>query len=158
MSNSNVITIFQAAEEKQRRKDEKQAALRRLKNPDANIDSDVEVELQEVEAEPISKDLNVGSEGIASLSAKVVNAKLKRREVALAVEEVEEEDEVPVLINRDLPNIKAVLEAADVLVEVLDARDPESFRSEHLEGLIKLKGRKVLLVLNKIGDCIPNMS
>lgn len=149
---------MKGVEEKQRRKDEKKAALKRLQNPDAESDSEAEAGVQEVEVEPISKNLNVGSEGIASLSAKIVHAKLNRREMAPAVEEAEEEDEVPVLINRDLPNMKALLDAADILVEVLDARDPEAFRSEYLEGLIKHQEKKVLLILNKIGLCVLILS
>lgn len=101
------------------------------------------------------KDLNVGSESIASLSAKVVGTHLKPRprpiaEVEEAVEE--EEEEVPVLINRDLPNLKAVLEKADVLLEVLDSRDPLAFRSQHIEDLGGELGKKVVLVVNKIGE------
>ena len=62
-----------------------------------------------------------------------------------------EEDDVPVLINPDMPNLKAVLDAADVVVEVLDARDPLSSRSTHLEEVARELGKKVLLVLNKTG-------
>ena len=65
----------------------------------------------------------------------------------------EDEDDVPVLINPDLPSLKVVLDAADVLVEVLDARDPLSFRSIHLEDVARELGKEVLLVLNKIGAC-----
>lgn len=70
------------------------------------------------------------------------------------MEEVEEEseEEVSVLINRDLPTLQSVLEKADVVLEVVDARDPMVFRSEHVERLAKDAGKKVLLVLNKIGE------
>ena len=68
------------------------------------------------------------------------------------MEGVEEEEEVPVLINRDLPTLQSVLEKADVVLEVVDARDPVVFRSEHVEKLVKDAGKKVLLVLNKIGE------
>lgn len=64
----------------------------------------------------------------------------------------ESEEEVPVLINRDLPTLQSVLEKADVVLEVVDARDPMVFRSEHVEQLLKDAGKKVLLVLNKIGE------
>ena len=56
-----------------------------------------------------------------------------------------------VLANRDLSNLASVLEKAEVVVEVLDARDPLAYRSKHLEELAKQKGKKVLLVMNKIG-------
>ena len=55
------------------------------------------------------------------------------------------------LINRDLPNLKAVLEKADVVLELLDTRDPMAYRSQHIEALAGELGKKVLLVLTKIG-------
>ena len=55
------------------------------------------------------------------------------------------------LINRDLPNLKAVLEKADVVLELLDTRDPMAYRSQHIETLAGELGKKVLLVLTKIG-------
>ncbi len=63
-----------------------------------------------------------------------------------------EEEEAPILINSEWTNLQSVIEAADVVVEILDARDPLVYRSSHVEGLVKEKeGRKLLLVLNKIG-------
>ena len=63
----------------------------------------------------------------------------------------EEEEDVPVLINPELPNLKTVLDAADAVVEVLDARDPAAARSTHLEELVRGGGKKLLLVLTKVG-------
>ncbi|KAJ7122840.1 hypothetical protein C8R44DRAFT_784667 [Mycena epipterygia] len=143
-----------AAEEKQRKKDGK-----KIKK---TADSDVEDEAgsdndnaNEVFAEVKALGLAQGFDGIASLSAKRLdNTKLKPREVPMEVEEVEEEEEVPVLLNPDLPNFKAVLDDADVILEVLDARDPLPFRSAHLEELASAKpDQRVLLVLNKIDTC-----
>ncbi len=62
-----------------------------------------------------------------------------------------EEEETPILVNPDLPDLKSVLDAADVVLEVLDARDPLAARSAHVEGLARESGKRVLLVLNKIG-------
>jgi nuclear GTP-binding protein len=95
---------------------------------------------------------------VANFGAKVVNKTIKSRPVLeqeKGVEEAEEEseEEVPVLINRDLPTLQSVLEKADVVLEVVDARDPMLFRNEHVEQLAKDAGKKVLLVLNKIGEC-----
>lgn len=50
--------------------------------------------------------------------------------------------------------LKKVLEAADVIIEVLDARDPEGCRNKEIELQAKAAGKKVLLVLNKI-DLVP---
>ena len=66
--------------------------------------------------------------------------------------DTEAEEEVPVLVNRDLPTLQSVLEKADVVLEVVDARDPVAFRSEYIEQLAKDAKKKVLLILNKIGE------
>jgi hypothetical protein len=161
---------MQAAEEKERKKVQKQRAMakaRAIARGEPIDDSDGED--QEAGAEDGTdedegtgkgkKDLNVGAENIASLSAKVVgtNLKARPRPVVDAEEDEEEEEEVPVLINRDLPNLKTVLEKADVLLEVLDGRDPLAFRSKHIEELGSELGKKVLLVVNKIGQFMPEI-
>ncbi|KAJ6510235.1 GTP-binding protein [Mycena vitilis] len=148
-----------AAEEKQRRKEQK-------KTKKTANDSDAEDEemedagsgddnADEVFAEVKALGLAQGFDGIASLSAKRLdNTKLKPREVPMEVEEEPEEEVVPVLINPELPNLQAVLNEADVVVQVLDARDPLPFRSAHLEELAGARpGQRVLLVLNKIDTC-----
>lgn len=152
-----------AAEEKQKRKEEKRLLAARAKAGLSNEEGDDAVSQEQMEVdhddelELTGKDrLNVGSDGIASLSAKLVNKALKPRPKPVEVEEEdeeEEEDDVPVLINRDLPNLKSVLDSADVIVQVLDARDPMSCRSLHLEMLAKESGKKMLLVVNKIDAC-----
>jgi nuclear GTP-binding protein len=66
-----------------------------------------------------------------------------------------EENMPPILINHDLPNLRSVLDQADVIIQVLDARDPLAFRSLHLEELAGTKpGRRMLFILNKIGSFI----
>ncbi|KAJ7229052.1 hypothetical protein GGX14DRAFT_416477, partial [Mycena pura] len=151
-----------AAEEKQRKKDEKKLKKKAAKDgvddeEMSQTGSDNEGEnadggfLDEVKA----LGLDQGFDGIASLSAKRLDAKLKAREVPMQIDVEEREDEdVQVVINGELPNLQAALDAADVVIEVLDARDPLSFRSAHLEELVDAKpGRRVLLVLNKIDTC-----
>ncbi len=61
----------------------------------------------------------------------------------------------PPLLNPDLPHLAAVLDKADVVIEVLDARDPLAHRSSALEARVASKGgqQKLLLVLNQIGTC-----
>ncbi|KII96056.1 hypothetical protein PLICRDRAFT_170636 [Plicaturopsis crispa FD-325 SS-3] len=128
----------QAAEEKQRRKDEKRAAKGL---PPAEPEDNEGREDDE------------GSEhvfdGVRSLQQSVLSKPKKAR---VAVVEDEEEDEPPVLIDRDLPNLQSVLDAADVVLEVLDARDPQSYRSKHLEQVVGDK--PLMFVLNKI-DLVP---
>ena len=48
-----------------------------------------------------------------------------------------------------------VVDAADVVIEVLDARDPLSCRCLDVERLVRRSGadKKVILLLNKIGQC-----
>ena len=46
------------------------------------------------------------------------------------------------------------MENSDVIIEVLDARDPEGCRNKELEQSASAQGKKVLLVLNKI-DLVP---
>ena len=131
----------QAAEEKQKRKDEKRAA-----KAQAGEGSDAE------------DDDQVAFDGVKAISS----------QRAMGVDDEEEdtdeemadagEDDVPVLINPDLPNLKVVLDAEDVVVEILDARDPLSSRSAHIEEVAKELGKKVLLVLNKVGACDFSMN
>ena len=152
------MTLTQTAEEKQKRKEEKRLlaahAKAGLSNEDGDSAPQEQMEVDHDELEVMGKDrLNVGSDGIASLSAKLVNKALKPRPKPVEVEEEDEEedDDVPVLINHDLPNLKSALDSADVIVQILDARDPMSCRSQHLEALAKENGKKMLLVVNKIG-------
>ncbi|KAF9076610.1 P-loop containing nucleoside triphosphate hydrolase protein, partial [Rhodocollybia butyracea] len=102
------------------------------------------------------EDAQNGFDGIASISAKRLTAKAVGKPVPEAVMDTDDEDEdAPILINRDLEHLQAVLDEADAVIEVLDARDPLSFRSSHLEEIVASKsGRKTLLVVNKI-DCAP---
>ncbi len=52
--------------------------------------------------------------------------------------------------------LKEVIEESDVILQVLDARDPLNCRSKELESQIlsHRDGKKIILVLNKI-DLIP---
>ena len=49
-----------------------------------------------------------------------------------------------------------VVDAADVVIEVLDARDPLGCRCVDVERLVRKSGadKKVILLLNKIGECV----
>lgn len=49
---------------------------------------------------------------------------------------------------------KQVVEGSDVILEVLDARDPQGCRAEQVEEMVRQAGKKLVLVLNKV-DLIP---
>ncbi|RXW16430.1 hypothetical protein EST38_g9417 [Candolleomyces aberdarensis] len=145
-----------AAEEKERRKEEKRLAREQPKGNDQD-DEDKEGQSDNEESETPAagkKGLNVGADAIASLSAKIVSGEIKARpEPKAAAVEDSDDEEVPALVNRDLPTLKSVLDASDVLLQVIDARDPLEYRSQHLEGVAKERGLKFALVLNKIDSC-----
>ena len=46
--------------------------------------------------------------------------------------------------------VKKVVDMSDVLIQVLDARDPEGGRSLEIESVAKENGKKIIFVLNKI--------
>jgi len=51
-------------------------------------------------------------------------------------------------------DIRRVVSRADVVLEVIDARDPLGTRSRRLERIVEEMGRELLLVLNK-SDLVP---
>lgn len=50
--------------------------------------------------------------------------------------------------------VLALINKSDVVVEVLDSREPDLTRSRKIEDISRRKGKKLLIVLNK-GDLIP---
>lgn len=71
---------------------------------------------------------------------------------AAAPVEVEEEDvDIPDLIDTSLTTLQEVLDKADVVVQVVDARDIAGGRSKYIEDLVKEAGGKIVLLVNKIG-------
>lgn len=50
--------------------------------------------------------------------------------------------------------LREIIRRADVILEVVDARDPESTRSRKAESMIRSEGKSFLIVLNKC-DLIP---
>ena len=130
----------QAEEAKQRRKELKKAAKKASEDQGA---------VSEDEGSDVG-----GYIGAATLKATTVTAGSSKQTASTAAAHDENEDEEPALVNRDLPSLRAVLDVADVVVEVLDARDPLAHHSSHLTELVKEKeGQKLLLILNKIGEC-----
>ena len=100
----------------------------------------------------------VAFDGVAAISSAKTAASSSKTKISSAREEAED-DEVPAFMNREFPALKSILDAADVIIEVLDARDPLAYHSTHLEQLVKARdGKKLLLVLNKIGAwCSPTL-
>ncbi len=51
-----------------------------------------------------------------------------------------------------MKELRKIVAASDVVLQVLDARDPEGFRSKELERLVMSDpNKKLVLVLTKIG-------
>ena len=97
--------------------------------------------------------LQVGNKAIGGVGAKMLRNVQALKYVSAAYQEDEPGNRVPALIRHTLPTLRAVLEEADVVIEIIDARDPLPFRSLHLEELIaSMPGKRTILVLNKIGE------
>jgi len=47
-----------------------------------------------------------------------------------------------------------IINEADIVLEVLDSRDPESFRNKRIEEIVTKKGKQLILVINK-SDLVP---
>lgn len=50
--------------------------------------------------------------------------------------------------------LKSVVEEADIIIQVLDARDPQGCRSPQIEDMVRTKGKRLVFVLNKT-DLVP---
>ena len=146
---------MQAAEAKARRKEEKKAVRTQQKTavkPGGCEGSDGE-NGDDAEGE------NGGFDGVATLGGRTNDASrsMKSKTVAngtSAAALTTEANTAPLLVNPDLPHLSSVLDKADVVVEVLDTRDPLSHRSKSLEACVASKeGQKLLILLNKIGAC-----
>ena len=146
--------VLQAAEAKAQRKEEKKqlraqqkVALDAGKGGSHGQDSD------DAEGE------EDGFNGVATLAGHAKSSSKSTRGApatngssGTASVSITETNGAPPLFNPDLPYVAAVLDKADVVIEVLDARDPLSYRSHALEARVASKdGQKLLIILNKIG-------
>ncbi|KAI0959303.1 hypothetical protein AcW1_004162 [Taiwanofungus camphoratus] len=125
----------QATEEKERRREGKKAAKAQAAGEDG-FDG--------------AESGETGFDGVRAINAGM-QEKTSSQANAMEVYVEDNEEAAPMLVNRDLPNLKSVLDLADVVVEVLDARDPLRYRSSHIEALSE--GKKTLIILNKIDGC-----
>lgn len=145
---------MQAAETKARRKEEKKQLRAQQKVAlDAGKDGSHGQDSDDPEGE------EDGFSGVATLAEPTKSSSKSTRGAPTtnglsdsAPATTTETNGAPPLLNPDLPHLAAVLDKADVVIEVLDARDPLSYRSRALEARVASKeGQKLLLVLNKIG-------
>ena len=145
------LMVDKDAEEKQRKKEERKT-LRAQMRGESFIDG-LDEEAVEGESEDLTG-LQVGNDAIGGIGARMlINVQALKPPRVACIED--EEDQVPFLIRRDVPTLRAVLDESDVVIQVLDARDPLPFRSLHIEEFIASKpGKQILLVLNKIGEFV----
>jgi nuclear GTP-binding protein len=80
-----------------------------------------------------------------------VTSRSKSKAAAQVEEEEEEDTDIPELIDTSLTTLQEVLDKADVVVQVVDARDIAGGRSKFIEDLVKEAGGKIVLLVNKIG-------
>jgi nuclear GTP-binding protein len=150
----------QAAEAKARRKEEKKNRAQQnfaleTGGKDGDDDGSRDQGSDDAEGE------KGGFDGVATLAGPTKNPSKSTKGVpatsgasASALASATEASGAQLLLNPDLPHLAAVLDKADVVIEVLDARDPLAHRSHALEARVASKeGQKLLLVLNKIGAC-----
>lgn len=148
------------AEEKLRRKAERRAELEAAgENPDDFIDEDDE---DEENSNPLAALLESAQQAAKDYDGEDSEDDEVEEESDLEVvdyEISEDEDESNELdkSRKAYDKIfKKVVEAADVILYVLDARDPEGTRSKKVEqAVLQSQGKRLILILNKV-DLIPN--
>jgi nuclear GTP-binding protein len=136
---------------------------------DEDEDEEEDAKLRKQIARDVDEDEYLENPGVLPVYGRrpvnPVTASTKQKGKQVEVESEEEED-IPDLIDIELPTLQAALDRSDVVVEVLDARDPIGFRSQFLEQTILLgeessssKAKnvwrdKLVILLNKI-DLVP---
>uniref|UniRef100_A0A3B3ZYU1 Guanine nucleotide-binding protein-like 3 n=1 Tax=Periophthalmus magnuspinnatus TaxID=409849 RepID=A0A3B3ZYU1_9GOBI len=81
-------------------------------------------------------------------------AQKRKKEKEGATKEAEPKVKKARKVNSQLHDVSMVIDASDVLIEVLDARDPLGCRCPQLEETVLQKNKKLIFLLNKI-DLIP---
>lgn len=67
-------------------------------------------------------------------------------------EDVDDANGVSSSLKLHAKSLKEVISKSDIIVQVLDARDPEGTRSRKIEReVIQVHGKKLIMVMNKIG-------
>lgn len=88
--------------------------------------------------------------GIMSLVSGVLSASAPVP--VLEVDAEAESPEVPELVDTGLATLQDALDKADVIVQVVDARDIQGGRSAWVQNLVEESGGKYALLVNKIGE------
>jgi nuclear GTP-binding protein len=89
--------------------------------------------------------------GIASLSSSTVITRPAKSSASLAPPEIEEES-IPSLVDTELATLQDAIDRADIVLQVVDARDIMGGRSEAVEAMVRDSGGKYGLIVNKIGQ------
>lgn len=144
--------------------------LPRLKNHKTMVLQDLENKKQSTSRDQLIESLNqkLKSEeqqinNSLSYSQLMMNSKKSQillnenRQNIMDIDESDEEREIKIKDNEFskkafVKDLKKVVEASDVVIQVLDARDPLAYRSKELEDLIKSypDKKKMIMILNKI--------
>lgn len=107
---------------------------------------------QKAGAHPGSPEPEDETPGIQSILSANVTGRTKAPAAVSQEEEEEEDVDVPDLIDTSLSTLQEALDKADVVVEVVDARDIAGGRSKFVEELVKEAGGRVIVLVNKIGE------
>lgn len=70
-------------------------------------------------------------------------------------EDEDEEEQTHPSLRAHARSLHKLLGSCDIVIQVLDARDPLGTRSPAVEAEVKRKGGKIIGVLNKIGERLP---
>lgn len=152
-----VLIEEQAEEEKRLRKAKKKAS-----NSVGTVVDDEDAANEGNEEGNADEDDGVSTLATSMLSSAKSVKKAKAAAVkAKETEEVEDAEDIPVLVNGEYRNLEAVFKKSDIVLQLLDARDPASYQSSFLESLFdKSDSAKLYLILNKIGpsSCLRTVS
>lgn len=88
------------------------------------------------------------------MEGKLTKEEIETAEKFLDPEGVENRHLQTVSKKGNFKEVTKVIETSDVLVQVLDARDPMGTRSSEIDEMAKEKGVKVIYILNK-ADLVP---
>ncbi|KZT12640.1 uncharacterized protein LAESUDRAFT_766146 [Laetiporus sulphureus 93-53] len=130
--------LAEIAEERRRGAEEKEKRKQEKKGLKAQGDEEAGQDAAEAEG---------SFDGVRTLSG----SRKEQTERRVVPSAVEVEEDTPMLLDPQLPDLKSVLDSADAVLQVLDSRDPLRCRSSHVDELSD--GKKTALVLNKIDAC-----